>query len=59
MTFFFLFRFRSASPQWGTADAEIKDPFVENPQLKGSPFNAGVDQYSHACNTYCQGFLPC
>ena len=24
--------------QWGTADAKIKDPFVENPEFKGSPF---------------------
>ena len=26
--------------QWGTADAEIKDPSVENPDLKSSPFKA-------------------
>ena len=26
--------------QWGTADAEIKIPSVENPELKGSPFKA-------------------
>lgn len=26
-------------PQWGTADAEIKDPSVENPELKGSAFS--------------------
>ena len=26
--------------QWVTADAEIKDPSVENPELKGSPFKA-------------------
>ena len=25
------------SPKRGTADAEIKDPSVENPELKGSP----------------------
>ena len=25
-------------PQWDPADAEIKDPSVENPELKGSPF---------------------
>ena len=25
-------------PQWSSADAEIKDLFVENPELKGSPF---------------------
>ena len=27
-----------SSPQWVTADAEIKDLFVENPELKGSSF---------------------
>ena len=27
-------------PQWGTADAEIKDLSVENPELKGSPFKS-------------------
>ena len=26
------------APQWGTADAEIKDPSVQNAELKGSPF---------------------
>ena len=26
--------------QWGTADAEIKDPPVEKPELKGSPFKS-------------------
>ena len=26
------------TPQWGTAEAEIKNPPVENPQLEGSPF---------------------
>ena len=26
--------------QWGTVGAEIKDPAVEKPQLKGSPFKA-------------------
>ena len=26
------------APQCGTADAEVKDPSVENPELKGSPF---------------------
>ena len=24
--------------QWDSADAEIKDPSVENPELEGSPF---------------------
>ena len=27
-------------PRWGTEDEEIKDPSVENPGLKGSPFKA-------------------
>ena len=39
---FFLFSFFSsfhpASQKWGTGDAEIKDPSVENPEFKGSPF---------------------
>ena len=35
MTFFHL-----AFLQQGTVDAEIKDPSVENPELKGSPFKA-------------------
>ena len=26
------------TPQWGTADAEIKGPSAENPELQGSPF---------------------
>ena len=36
--------------QWGTADAEVKDPSAENPVLKGSPFKVwsrSID--SHAC----------
>ena len=36
-------RFRSRGrrePQWGTANAEIKVPSVENTELKGSPFKA-------------------
>ena len=31
-------KFRRLPPPWGTVDAEIKDPSVENPELKGSPF---------------------
>ena len=31
---------RLGVPQWGTADEEIKDPSVENPELKGSTFKA-------------------
>ena len=43
----------------GTSDAEIKDPFIENPGLKDSPFKAwSRSGYSHACFTYFQGFLP-
>ena len=34
----------SANLQWGTADAEIKYPTVENPDLKRSLFKLGVDQ---------------
>ena len=45
--------------RWGTKDAEIKVPSVENLELKGSPFKAlSRSEYSHACFTYCQGFLP-
>ena len=51
--------FNLLSPQWSTADAEIKDPSVEKPELKGSPFKAwSMSVYSHACFTYCQRFLP-
>ena len=42
-------------PQWGTADTEIKDLSVENPELKA--WSRSV--YSHACYAYCQGFLRC
>ena len=45
-------------PQWGS-DTDIKDPFVENPELKGSPFKAwSRSEYSPACYTHCQGSLP-
>ena len=27
-------------PQWGAADADIKDPSDENTELRGSPFKA-------------------
>ena len=30
----------SKTPQWITADAEIKVPYVENTELKDSPFKA-------------------
>ena len=49
-----------SSPQWGAADAEIKVPPGENTELKRSPFQAwSRSVYSHTCNAYCQGFLPC
>ena len=52
-------RCRGKNPQWGNADAEIKDTAVENPQLIGPPFKAlHRSKYSHACFTHCQGFLP-
>ena len=42
------------------ADAEIKVPFVENTELKGSPFKAwSRSVYSHVCYAYCQEYLPC
>ena len=35
-------------PQWGTADAELKVPSVENTELKDSPFKAwGRSVLSH------------
>ena len=47
------------TPQWGTADAEIKDPSVENPEPKGSPFKAfSRSECSPAYFAYCQEFLP-
>ena len=49
----------TSTVQWGTADAEIMVCFVENPELKGSPFKAWSRlEYSHECFTYCQGFPP-
>ena len=48
------------NPLWDTADVEIKDPFVENPEFKGCPFTAwSRSVYSHACYACCQEFLPC
>ena len=52
------------SPQWGTADAEIKVPSLENPELADVlPLkHAHVysrSEYSHACFAHCQEFLPC
>ena len=50
----------SVPPQWGAADAEIKVSSVGNAELEGSPSKAwGRSIYSHTCNTYCPGFLPC
>ena len=48
------------SPEWLTADAEIKVPSVENPKLDGSPFIGwSTSVYCHAYHAYCQGILPC
>ena len=40
-------------PQWGTADAEIEDPSVENPELKVLPSKPGAGPYigKHATPT--------
>ena len=49
--------FISDLTQWGAADAEIKGSFVQNPDLKSSPFSAWRRSvYSHACYACCQGF---
>ena len=47
--------------QWGTADTEIKVPSVENSELtKVLPCKSwSRSEYSHACFTHCQEFLPC
>ena len=34
----------SSTRQWGIADAEIKEPSVENQELKGSPLKPGAGQ---------------
>ena len=45
--------------QWGAADAEIKGPFVENTEVKDSPFKAWSRSVCcHTCYAFCQGFLP-
>ena len=41
---FLFLRVLSFPPQWGTLDAEIKDPSVEDPDLKGFPSMPGVGQ---------------
>ena len=46
--------------QWGTVEADTKDPSSENQELKGFPMKAWSRcEYSYACFTCCQGFLPC
>ena len=58
---FILFSFSVSLLQWGTADTEVKVPSVENPELtKGLPCKSwNRSEYSHACFTHCQEFLPC
>ena len=42
-------------PQWGAADAEIKVPFVENTELKGSSFQVwSRSVYSHILTSYAE-----
>ena len=49
----------SQTSRWGSADAEIKDPSLENVELKGSPFTAlNRSEYSHAMLHQVPGFLP-
>ena len=38
-------RVRRTTPLWGTADAEMKHPSVENPDLKVLPFKPGAGLY--------------
>ena len=49
----------NAASQWGTGDAIIKDPSVEDTQLKGSPSKPGIGQYIaiHAALTARDFFL--
>ena len=48
----------NTSPQWNTADTGSKDPSVENPEIKDSPFKArSRSEYSYACFAYCQKFV--
>ena len=37
-SFLFTLSFFAGAQQWGSANAEMKDPAGENPELKGSPF---------------------
>ena len=49
-----------ASQQSDTADAEIRDPSLENPELKDSPFKTwSRSEHSPACFAYRQECLPC
>jgi len=43
--------------QWGTADAELKDPSVENLQLTIALPLKPASEYSHTCPAHCQEFL--
>ena len=46
------------TPQWGTADAEIKVPSGEKTELKRSPFKVwSRSVYSQTCHAYCQEYL--
>ena len=53
---FLIFLFWGSFPQWGTADTEIKDPSVENPELKiathASPKNGLITPVSQITMTY-------
>ena len=54
------FRYMSLrlSFQWGAKDAEIKDPSVENPELKGSPFKTwSMSEFSPACSPTARNFF--
>ena len=50
---------RARTLQWSTADAEIKDPSIENPEKKSVPFKAwSKSEYNYASFTFCQEFPP-
>ena len=44
----------SASQQWGTADPEIGDPSIENPEVKDSPFKARIVMHA---TSFCRRLL--
>ena len=51
--------YRGGSLGGEPADAEIKVPSVETPELIGSLFKGwSWSEQSHACFTYCKGFRP-